>query len=213
MQRWLDDPSTNAGWILIGEESAPSTAKRFDSAQIPQLRARPELVVGFDTLPTSISCRRSQVGAGQGLPEEVLMLNGSTGAFQTRVVQVAIGAPIAVDLAASSAGPNPGPFVLYLQLGAPTPSTVITLPSGLGLMCFPSPVIGGTAFKIWNNIGRRNRIGHPDFPSSPAPSTVVNAPSGSHRAVTATLQGILLDNGSRADYPASVTNAIVLEVL
>ncbi|MEZ5303682.1 MAG: DNRLRE domain-containing protein [Verrucomicrobiales bacterium] len=30
-QDWLDDPASNFGWIIIGDESGPATAKRFDS--------------------------------------------------------------------------------------------------------------------------------------------------------------------------------------
>jgi len=33
VQSWLDSPSTNYGWILIGDENAVRTAKRFDSRE------------------------------------------------------------------------------------------------------------------------------------------------------------------------------------
>ena len=33
VQRWLDDPSSNFGWLLLGNESTNRTAKRFDGRQ------------------------------------------------------------------------------------------------------------------------------------------------------------------------------------
>ena len=35
VQSWLDDPSMNYGWILIGNEGAQRTTKRFDSKENP----------------------------------------------------------------------------------------------------------------------------------------------------------------------------------
>ena len=101
---------------------------------------------------------------------------------------------------------------MYLHVGAPTPSSVMPMPRGLGLACFSNPITGGSATKIWNNIGRRNRIGHPDFPSNPAPSTPLNVPGGTNQPVTATFQAIILDDGSSANAPASLTNAVILQV-
>ena len=33
VQSWLDNPSTNFGWLVLGDESAPATAKRFDTRE------------------------------------------------------------------------------------------------------------------------------------------------------------------------------------
>jgi spore coat protein A len=33
VQGWLDDPSSNYGWILIGDEANPTTTRRFDSRE------------------------------------------------------------------------------------------------------------------------------------------------------------------------------------
>ena len=33
VQRWLDSPSANFGWVVLGSESAPPTAKRFNSRE------------------------------------------------------------------------------------------------------------------------------------------------------------------------------------
>jgi len=47
VQSWLDTPSTNFGWILIGDESTASTAKRFDSREFADPTLRPTLRVQF----------------------------------------------------------------------------------------------------------------------------------------------------------------------
>jgi hypothetical protein len=54
VQTWLDSPSANDGWILIGDETVATTAKRFDSrtntSGIP-----PVLVVTFAPPPLGVS--------------------------------------------------------------------------------------------------------------------------------------------------------------
>lgn len=46
-QRWLDTPASNTGWVVIGNETAASTAKRFDSREHPTPANRPRLDIGF----------------------------------------------------------------------------------------------------------------------------------------------------------------------
>lgn len=48
VQAWLDDPSLDFGWILIGNESSETTAKRFGSRELPQAGNRPRLVVDYE---------------------------------------------------------------------------------------------------------------------------------------------------------------------
>lgn len=47
VQGWVDQPSTNFGWIVLGNESASSTAKRFESRESDLTDARPTLTVEF----------------------------------------------------------------------------------------------------------------------------------------------------------------------
>ncbi len=47
VQAWLDAPATNFGWIVIGDESAIGTAKRFDTHEHTVAGVRPLLVVDF----------------------------------------------------------------------------------------------------------------------------------------------------------------------
>lgn len=53
VQLWLDNPSTNFGWLLLGDESTAPTSKRFDSKDHPTAAVRPLLRVDFDlVVPT-----------------------------------------------------------------------------------------------------------------------------------------------------------------
>jgi hypothetical protein len=47
VQSWLSAPETNFGWILLGNESAASTAKRFDSRENPTVENRPVLTITY----------------------------------------------------------------------------------------------------------------------------------------------------------------------
>ncbi|HKZ88926.1 MAG TPA: DNRLRE domain-containing protein [Thermoplasmata archaeon] len=47
VQRWLDQPQSNFGWELIGNEAATQTTKRFDSKDHMMASVRPLLTVEF----------------------------------------------------------------------------------------------------------------------------------------------------------------------
>lgn len=49
VQGWLDDPASNFGWILVGNEGANGTAKRFDAKENSSASARPQLTIVFTT--------------------------------------------------------------------------------------------------------------------------------------------------------------------
>lgn len=49
VQQWLGDPSSNFGWILIGNEASNSTSKRFDSRENPTEENRPRLTITYMT--------------------------------------------------------------------------------------------------------------------------------------------------------------------
>ena len=47
VKSWVDNPASNFGWLMRGDESATSSSKRFDSSENPDLRVRPQLRVVF----------------------------------------------------------------------------------------------------------------------------------------------------------------------
>jgi hypothetical protein len=55
VQQWLDQPASNFGWVIIGNESGSATSKRFDSREILDGNT-PGLVVRFTPAPPAGSC-------------------------------------------------------------------------------------------------------------------------------------------------------------
>jgi hypothetical protein len=51
VQSWLDEPSTNFGWAVLGNEDGFGTAKRFDTHENPLPEYRPVLVVDYTLIP------------------------------------------------------------------------------------------------------------------------------------------------------------------
>ena len=49
VQNWLDNPATNFGWIVVGNEAVPR-AKRFDTRENPIVGRRPQLTIEFEPL-------------------------------------------------------------------------------------------------------------------------------------------------------------------
>ncbi len=51
VQNWLNSPSSNFGWILIGDESSSQSVKRLGSRQDSTSSERPVLTVSFTAVP------------------------------------------------------------------------------------------------------------------------------------------------------------------
>jgi hypothetical protein len=51
VQDWIDNPSSNFGWLLLGDESTPGSTKRFDSRENPATEFRPVLTVAYVPVP------------------------------------------------------------------------------------------------------------------------------------------------------------------
>jgi hypothetical protein len=58
---WLDSPSTNFGWIVVGDESVNQTAKRFDSRENSTSADRPTLTIDY-TASTSSAANLAVTG-------------------------------------------------------------------------------------------------------------------------------------------------------
>lgn len=52
VQRWLDTPSVNFGWCIIGNEASLTTAKQFASRESPIATKRPMLTITYQMLST-----------------------------------------------------------------------------------------------------------------------------------------------------------------
>jgi len=55
VQAWYDNTSPNFGWILIGDETAPTTANRFGSRENPTVASRPVLALTYNIVPVKFT--------------------------------------------------------------------------------------------------------------------------------------------------------------
>lgn len=63
VQAWLDDPSSNFGWIVLGDESGPGTAKRFGTHENPDGAVRPRLTITYTIPAPAPACVVAAFGA------------------------------------------------------------------------------------------------------------------------------------------------------
>jgi hypothetical protein len=54
VQGWLITPSTNFGWLILGNESSPQTAKRFGSREDPTVIEQPLLTIQFSVAQSAV---------------------------------------------------------------------------------------------------------------------------------------------------------------
>lgn len=60
VQAWLDDPSSNFGWILRGNDVDLGTARKYYQREEADSALRPTLAIGFELLPTGACCMAPQ---------------------------------------------------------------------------------------------------------------------------------------------------------
>ncbi|MBI3847249.1 MAG: PD40 domain-containing protein [Planctomycetes bacterium] len=167
----------------------------------------------FTYVAPEIAARFGNVNMAFGDRADVFTINGGTG-NALREVSLGTTDGLLFTMTAPPANTHAAPFALYAWAGAPDASNLAVHPGGLGYTVFPTPVSGGgpQPIRIWNNLGFRQRLGVPSYPSSPAPSTILNRRTGAHRAVIATFQGFIQDDGSLLPQRVSITNAIILRI-
>ncbi len=62
VQAWLDSPTGNFGWVLLGEETTSGTARRFDSHENAEVANRPTLTITYN-VSTGVSISSPGDGA------------------------------------------------------------------------------------------------------------------------------------------------------
>lgn len=71
VQLWLDDPATNFGWLVQGNESTMQTAKKFASRESPNGNFVPMLTIEFSPplpcVPADLNCDGMVNGADLGI--------------------------------------------------------------------------------------------------------------------------------------------------
>ncbi len=168
----------------------------------------------FGYVAPEIHARRGNVNVATGDVADVLFLNGSAGDPATRLLDVAVSAPLSIDVV-SAPSRAVSPFALYLWRRLPAALTLVDLPFGIGRMVLPAPASGGSPqpLIVWKNIAGHERIlGAATRPSNAAPSNVLALPSGVPRALDFTIQALIRDDASQIPQGVSVTNAILVRV-
>jgi hypothetical protein len=59
VQQWLENPASNFGWVIIGDESSSSTSKRFDTKENIDIGVRPHLAVTYQPVPAGVEQQSS----------------------------------------------------------------------------------------------------------------------------------------------------------
>ena len=91
VQSWLDDPASNFGWLVLGDESEISTAKRFDTRESA---SPPVLTIIYRPAgPRRLRRRRDRVVSGARVPD--------TGASEVRRFFSAVTLVTVVRIAAN----------------------------------------------------------------------------------------------------------------
>jgi WD40 repeat protein len=164
-------------------------------------------------------CASGSVGVADGMPDDVLFVDGIAHSASGRFVAVAPRTPIVVSLQGSSSGPIPASYVLWVWRG-PAASQFFVNVSGetVGCVVNPTPVhprlpppqpfrcvLGGLGAEF---CGATHR-----FAASPAsaPWTVTHR-RGLPAGTTLTLQGLIQDSGASNSRGLGVTNAVVVSI-
>jgi hypothetical protein len=79
VQSWLDGASTNFGWEVIGDESAPQTAKRFASRESSVAADQPSLIVTYIPPPCNDPVISSVVAVSDTICRESVSIITVTG--------------------------------------------------------------------------------------------------------------------------------------
>jgi hypothetical protein len=208
-----------AGNVVVVDENtitaeSPAGAAGPADVTVTNANGSDTLAQGFENLGAEVTCLYGTVNAGALPVANVLRLNGGIGDEKTRAVSLAIGEPFLLTMDAPPAEAA-APFVLYVWLGTPGPATPRAQPFGIGCTAFPTPLQRFDAPQpavVFNNIGKPSKLGAADYPSRPAPSTVIDKTDGFSRALTITIQGLIVDHGTAGSKPGSVTNGMVVRV-
>lgn len=167
----------------------------------------------------TITCEAAALDQCQGIDGvNTLRVNFDNGVGSGHIVSVDATGTIIVDIAKPGAGGN-GKFLVHMNAGVPSSSSIQTLPASLGDSCFQFLLTqGGAPVSIWNSIGKTNVVGSSNYFGSPiadpgrAPQSFVvlgsgdpvNMPVGS----AFTFQGVIINPAATSPKGASVTNAI-----
>lgn len=149
IQGWIETPATNFGWILIGNESASRTAKRFDSREHPTGDNRPELVLTY-TYPNNAPTLANPIPDQQLIAGQAMQIDLS-GVFSDRDGDGLSYTAVVADSSIATVAALDGVLSINpLNQGTTTISLIATdgfggaaiSPIGLIIAAAPNPLIG-----------------------------------------------------------------------
>jgi hypothetical protein len=221
----LSLPGRDGAWFLLGSDIgslAPdltllgngqdswAVSEDFDEDGHPDIAFQRQ--VFFNRTFRHLDSRRENVNTAQGPVADVLFVNGSSGEGLARTVLLSRSEPVSVSVGVPpSMVPGEAPFVMYVALSGPRPSSPRELPFGIGTLLLPSPLSGEMSPRQANNIGVPRVLGRENWPqpSTPAPSLLLSLPNGIRRELTFYLQGLIMDSAS-PNGTVAVTNGVVV---
>jgi spore coat protein A len=77
VQLWLNNPGTNFGWLIKGDEITTKTSKRFDSREVATVSQRPVLQVDFVPPPEQGACLLTDGSCTQLTSNQCFSVGGS----------------------------------------------------------------------------------------------------------------------------------------
>lgn len=118
VQGWLDNPGTNFGWVMLGNESASVTAKRFDSRENPVPENRPVLIIDFtpgEVVVTPDSFTRVRGLAVSGILSDLFQSDDSRLVSRPDVFRTSVVPPVQIQLDGESPMQSPGELVIRVE--------------------------------------------------------------------------------------------------
>jgi hypothetical protein len=79
VQDWVTNPTSNFGWVLIGEEDVMQTARKFASREYEIEASRPELIIDFQVGPACTADIAPAKGDGVVNVDDLLFVINSWG--------------------------------------------------------------------------------------------------------------------------------------
>jgi hypothetical protein len=170
------------------------------------------LVLDPEVAP-SLLARAGTVNRGVGAVQNVLFVNGSAGTSSLRRVRIPANRRVNVELRGVPGSTRPRfNHALYGWPGRPDETTVTPQPFLGGSTVFPTPLSGGSPQPalILNSFLDKPCLGRATVPSAPGPGVVISLPPGLGGIGSLTLQGFVVEDGSRSRDGGSITNAVVV---
>lgn len=211
VQDWLDNPGSNFGWIVRGDEVNSRSAKRFASSASAVVSERPTLIIDYYVLDGLAGT----VNSGTGPVTDVLKINGSAGGAN-RVVCVPVNDPITVSLDAAPV-PGSGKYAMWVWPTIPCNPTALDVgPETLGTFGNPIPLTPGgpQPFRCVKSAALPNALcGSVRELTGPACAPwSIPANGGISVPTCFFLQALIKDQNASNSVAFSVTNGVVLKV-